>query len=44
MINQLLDMLITIVVFFGCIGAFFATFHIVGKVGMWAENKLNKNK
>jgi len=44
MINQLLDMLITIVVFFGCLVAFFGTFHIVGKVGMWAENKLNKNK
>jgi len=42
MTNQLLDMLITIVVFFGCIGAFFVALHIMGKVGTWMENKLNK--
>ena len=42
MINQLLDILIIIVLFFGCIGIFFATLYAVGKVGTWLENKLNK--
>ena len=40
MTNQLLDMLITIVLFFGCIGALFVALHIIGIVGTWLENKM----
>ena len=39
---MLLDMLITIVIFFGSVGALFLTLHVAGKGINWLNNKANK--
>ena len=42
MVNELIDMLITIALFFGVMVIFFATVILAGKGIDWLERKVNK--
>ena len=42
MIDQLIEMLITIALFFGCLGIFFVALVLAGKGIDWLERKVNK--